>query len=279
MQEIDSGRRKSATTTPSGFDIEHVMRSHIIASLLLLAASSAHAQTQLAARDESVRRPFSAGESLGYEATFGRMKVGEGRLEVAGIEEVRGRPAWHLVFRITGGVPFYRIDDLLESWVDTATMSSVRFSKRLSEGRRKRDQHYEIYPERGVYEERGKEPMPTVERPLDDGAFFYFVRTLPLRVGDSYTLHNYFRPDRNPVSISVVRRERIKVPAGEFDTIVLRPVINTPGVLSQARRTEIWLTDDASRLLVQVQSHLPFGSITLKLSSITGVTTMRAAAR
>ena len=247
------------------------MRNTLLIATMLIASTAAAQSTPIASVaslvDPGRPTPFASGELLRYDATFGRLKVGEGRLEVAGVESVRGRPAWHLVFTIKGGVPFYRIDDRLESWVDTATMSSLRFTKRLSEGRRERDERFEIYPERGVFETVGRGPSPTVADPLDDGAFFYFVRTLPLRTGDSYTLARYFRPDRNPVRVSVVRRERIRVPAGEFDTIVLRPVINTPGMLSQARRTELWLTDDDSRMLVQVQSHLPFGTITLKLTS------------
>lgn len=246
---------------------EPVVRYTLVISTLLFAAAAGAQPMSLTSTDPNRPTPFASGESLRYDATFGRIKVGEGRLEVVGIEQVRGRAAWHLVFSIRGGVPFYRIDDRLESWVDTATMSSLRFTRRLNEGRRERDERFEIYPERGVFEVASGGTSPTVANPLDDGAFFYFVRTLPLRTGDSYTINRYFRPDRNPVRVAVVRRERIRVPAGEFDTIVLRPVINTPGMLSQARRTELWMTDDDSRMLVQVQSHLPFGTITLKLTS------------
>jgi hypothetical protein len=257
----------------------------LVIALLLAAATTASAQpvpASLAAGDPTravgaVRRPFTVGESLEYEATFGRMKVGQGRLEVRGVEEVRGRPSWHLVFQLSGGIPFYRIDDRLESWVDTASFASRRFAKRLHEGRRKRTQRIEIFPEDATYQEvapAGEPPkprLPSVASPLDDGAFFYFVRTLPLTVGATYTLENYFKPDRNPVTVTVVRRERIKVPAGEFDTIVLRPVIKTAGLLSEARRTEIWLSADDARVLVQVQSQLPVGTITLKLTGMSGL--------
>ena len=118
----------------------NVMRSiTLVIPLLLVAAAQASAQpmpASLAAGDPArgvgaVRRPFADGESLEYEATFGRMKVGEGRLEVRGVESVRGRPSWHLVFQLRGGIPLYRIDDRLESWVDTASFASRRFSKQL----------------------------------------------------------------------------------------------------------------------------------------------------
>ena len=34
----------------------------------------------------------------------------------------------------------------------------------------------------------------------------------------SYEFNRYFKPDRNPVRLTVLRKERIKVPAGEFGT-------------------------------------------------------------
>ena len=42
-------------------------------------------------------------------------------------------------------------------------------------------------------------------------SFLYFLRTIPLDVGETYTFDRYFRPDRNPVTIKVLRTERIRV--------------------------------------------------------------------
>jgi hypothetical protein len=252
----------------------------VLALLLLLAlarVTGAQNETRVAAAAAVATvpagapavRPFGVGERLEYDASYGMLRVGQGLMHVAAIETVRGRPSWRLVFKLNGGVPFYRIDDHLESWVDTSSFTSLRFTKRLSEGRSRRSQSIEIDPARGTYVEEGRDAQATVAEPLDDGALFFYVRTLPLQVGQRYELNRYFKPDRNPVSVEVVRRERVTVPAGTFDAIVLRPVIKTSGMLSEARKTELWITDDASRLLVQIQSHLPFGTVTMRLRSIT----------
>ena len=212
--------------------------------------------------------PFAAGERLDYEVKFGALSVGKARMEVVGLDDVRDREAWHIRFTVKGGVPLYRVDDRMESWMDTRTLHSLRFHQELNEGSRERSRRYEIHPDRKLYFEGGDTlGKPSVGNPLDDGAFLYFVRTLPLEIGKSYTFENYFRPDRNPVRITVLRRETVKVPAGTFETIVVRPSIRTKGIFSENGQAEIWLTDDDRRMLVQLKSKLSFGSLNLYLKS------------
>ena len=88
-----------------------------------------------------------------------------------------------------------------------------------------------------------------------------------LTVGQTYSFDRYFRPDRNPVRITVLRRERITVPAGTFDAIVLQPIIKTKGIFSENGHAEIWLSDDDRRIMLQLKSKLSFGSLNLYLKS------------
>jgi Protein of unknown function (DUF3108) len=211
--------------------------------------------------------PFRTGERLDYDVKFGPLHVGKGSMEVIGVDTVRGREAWHTAFTVRGGTFFYHVNDKLESWLDVRSLSSLRHTQDLNEGSRDRERHFEIYPERGVYAEEGKEEQPTVEEPLDDGSFLYFLRTIPLEVGKTYEFSRYFRPDRNPVTIKVLRRERVKVPAGEFDAVVVQPIIKTKGIFSESGRAEIWLSDDDRHIMLQMKSKLSIGSLNLYLKS------------
>ncbi len=211
--------------------------------------------------------PFSLGERLTYELKFGKLKVGEGVMELLGIEEVRGVEAWHSRFRVRGGVPFYRVDDVLESWFSRESFHSLRFVQDLEEGGKVRERRYEIFPEKKTWREGDAPEQPGVDAPLDDGAFLYFVRTLPLEVGQTYSFDRYFRPDRNPVVIKVLGRERVRVPAGTFETIVIQPVIKSKGIFSEKGEARIWLTDDARRMMVQMKSKTKIGSLNLYLTS------------
>jgi hypothetical protein len=199
---------------------------------------------------------------------FGKLDVGNGSMEVMGLDTIRGREVLHTQFRVRGGTFFYRVNDLFESWFDPQTMASVRFVQDQQEGGRDRERRYEIYPERAVYTVEGAPgDKPSVDNPLDDGSFIFFLRTVPLVVGETYEFNRYFRPERNPVKIRVLRRERVKVPAGTFDAIVVQPIIKTRGIFSENGRAEVWLADDSTRVMLQMKSRLSFGSINLFLKS------------
>jgi len=212
--------------------------------------------------------PFGVGERLEYDVKFGKLRVGSGSMEVADVQDVRGRSTWHTIFQVRGGTFFYRVNDQYESWVDRHTGNSLRFKQDLNEGRRDVERAYEIFPDRAVYQESGEDTTKaSVRNPLDDGSFLYFLRTIPLAVGETYVFERYFRPDRNPVTIKVLRKERIGVPAGEFDAIVVQPVIKTSGIFSENGHAEIWLSDDENRIMLQMKSGLSFGSLNLYLKS------------
>jgi hypothetical protein len=233
-------------------------------------ARATQAQTATGTTTTPVSRPFVPGERLSYDVYFGVMKVGSGSMEVRGIDTVRGRPAYHTMFRLNGGIPFYTVDDVFESWFATDDLASLRFIQDQNEGTKERQHHYEIFPERRTYDDLTDEKpeQPSVADPLDDGSFVYFVRTVPLDVGKTYEFQRYFKPDRNPVTIRVVRRERVKVPAGTFDAIVIQPVIKTKGVFSESGHAELWISDDERRVILQMKSQLSFGSLDLHLTSV-----------
>jgi hypothetical protein len=213
--------------------------------------------------------PWAVGEFLEYDVKFGAITAGSGRMQVVGLESLRGRPTWHLRFNVSGGIRYlYRVNDSYDSWLDVESLHSLRFIQELSEGNRNRMRIYDIFPDRVSYLEHGKEERPSVPEPLDDASFFFFIRSIPLEVGKEYEFNRYFDPRSNPVIIRVLRKEHIQVPAGGFDAIVLQPIIKTSGIFSEGGRAEIWLSDDQRRLLLQMKSKLPFGSLNLYLKKV-----------
>ncbi len=218
------------------------------------------------------RVPFGVGERLEYDVKFGfpllpAVHVGSGAMEVSGIDTVRGRETWHTAFSVRGGVKVYHVDDRYESWFDTHTLSSLRYLQDINEGNYDRQRRYEIFPDRRQFVLDSQPPEPSVDRPLDEGSFLYFLRTIVLAVGKDTSFDNYFRPERNPVRIRVLRKEKIRVPAGEFNAIVVQPVIVSSRIFSEGGRAEVWLSDDDNRIMLQMKSKLPFGSLNLYLKS------------
>ncbi len=214
--------------------------------------------------------PFAVGEKLTYSAKLGMLSLGSGTLEVAGKDSIRGAEAFRFRFRLQGKTVFYSLDDVLESWVGVGDFKSRRFVQDFVENNKPKHRTFEIYPDSGFFREVGKDKTePTPPDPLDDAAFFFFVRITPLEVGKKYVYPRYFRKDKNPVTIDVVKREKMDLPDGsEVNCLVLQPVIDTPGMFSKRSDTRIWLTDDHRRLPVQIRTKFPFGTITLRLKEM-----------
>ncbi|MFB3907389.1 MAG: DUF3108 domain-containing protein [Candidatus Eisenbacteria bacterium] len=245
-------------------------RPHPVLALLLLAALA----PLPAAAQEPVTYapvPFGPGEKLGYRVNVGILGGrGRGSMEVAGIEKVHGHLTYRLRFAVEGGIPFAHVDTKLQSWMDVETLFARRFEQDQKEVRYKRHRILDFFPERDLWmRSDGQDQGPLATKmPLDDVSFVYFARTLPLQVGQTYTLDRYYRAEGNPVILQVVRRERVKVPMGTFDTIVVRPTIRTGGLFGEGGEAELFFSDDPRRILVQMRSRLPvLGHLELQLDS------------
>jgi hypothetical protein len=235
---------------------------------LLAAAIGAFTTVQTtqapSAADPPFKVPFKVGERLEYQAKVNFMNAGSATMSVEGIETIRGRPTYHTIFNVRGRVLFFHVDDHYESWFDTTTLVSLHHIQHIDETKNKIDKTYDFYPERRVYVRNGEE-KPAVDKPLDEGSFIYFMRSVPLEVGKTYSFNRYYQPDKNPVIIKVDRRERIKVPAGEFDAIVLKPVIKSKGLFGENGEAEVWFSADSARTLLRLKSKLPVGTLYLEL--------------
>jgi hypothetical protein len=214
--------------------------------------------------------PFGPGEKAEYQVRLGALSVGSGSMEILGVESIGRFQTYHARLHVSGGVPLARVDTKLETWLDTSGLFSRRFEQNQNEVRYRRHRIFDFDPEQGTYQQRGRDEVLKLasDRPLDDVAFLYYARTLPLRVGDTYTLPRYYKDDGNPVVINVLRKETIRVPAGTFNTIVVQPVVQTDGLFSQGGRAEVFFSDDDRRIVVHLRSRVPLvGSLSLHLRS------------
>jgi hypothetical protein len=170
---------------------------------------------------------------------------------------------------VRGGIPLFRVNDRYDTWVDVTNVSTLRYYEDVHAGNYERRRRYEFYPERRQYIE-GADTVKTVDRPVDQASIFYLIRTLDLRVGLDTSFHNYFMVDRNPIRIIVLGRERIKVDAGTFDAIVVRPIIKAKGIFAEGGDARVWISDDDRRIVLQMKAKIPnfpFGGLNLYLKN------------
>jgi Protein of unknown function (DUF3108) len=245
------------------------MMFRIIALAIAVLALAPRAESQSGSVATPVRVPYGVGERLEYEIRYGPFK-GAADMEITELDTVRGRQAWHAEFSVRGGIPFFRVNDRYETWIDTHTIASLRYKQDIHDGSYERHRIYEFLPDKRMVIEGMSDTTPTVERPVDDASILYFLRTIDLRVGLDTGFNNYFLPDRNPIRIRVLGRERITVPAGDFDAIIIQPQIKAKGIFSEGGQAQVWLSDDDKHIILKMTSkvpHLPIGSLNLYLKS------------
>jgi hypothetical protein len=151
--------------------------------------------------------------------------------------------------------------------VGRADFRSRRFEQHSVENKRRRDRLFDIFPDSGFYRQAGVDStLPTVADPLDDVAFLYWVRTVPLELGKRYEYSRYFRPDRNPVIIKVVRRDRVTLAGRKWRALIVQPVIpNGRGIFADKAEAQMWISDDPQRIILAIVSTFSFGTVTMKL--------------
>ncbi len=217
--------------------------------------------------------PFGPGERLTYNVKIGVINSGSAHMEVLGIDTIREEPSYHLEMSLKGSLLFgaIQVNDHYQSWLGTRSVSSHRYTSDVHQLTYSRYRNFEFRPEEMSWEETesGETGRLASALPLDDISFLYYVRTLPLEIGQTYTLPRYFKKEGNPVVIKVEGKKTVEVPAGTFNTIVVRPIIKTRGLFSEGGEAELYLTDDDSKHLVYLRSKIPIvGSVTLHLESI-----------
>ena len=239
-----------------------------LATLALLAVPALAQE----ASSSPARVPFGVGERLEYQVKFGKLSVGSGAMEVLAMDTVRGHDVWHTLFNLRGGIPFYRVNDKYESWFDITTLASLRYLQDIDEGNYEPKRHYEIYPNRREYIETNKEgkssdPQESVEHPLDEGSFIYFLRTIPLRPGLDTSFNDYFKAKANPVRLKVAAQlDTIDTELGKFAALRVQPIFESK-LFSEGGHAEIWLSNDENRILLQLKSKVSFGSLNLYIKS------------
>jgi hypothetical protein len=258
-------------------------RATLIAALAVFGVAGS-AAAQFSALGESVpfpvaKVPFGPGEQMVYRVSWGWAgKVGQGVLDVVGIDTIRGRPTYHLRFRVAGNMLFLKVNDNNQSWLDVETLAALRFDQNVHEVRYKAHRIYDFYPEEMRWARQGH-PDDTGEllspEPLDDVSFLYYVRTLPLEVGQTYTFDRYWRDRGNPVVVKVLRKDSAQVDGVYIPTIVVQPIIKTKGAFSEGGEAEVHFSDDDKRLIVYLKASMAIGSLKMYLERYTPGTKLR----
>jgi len=162
---------------------------------------------------------------------------------------------------------FYPVRDTVVSFVNENGMYPLAFHKILNEGNY-RDRQTTVYDQKAG-RVRTKDTTLAVEPFTHDIlSAFYYIRTQPLTVGKSFELAAVSGKKAYKLKVICHREETVTVPAGTFKTWVIEPVLKDDGLFKAKGQLWIWVTRDARRMPVKMQSKIPVGSVKAELTKV-----------
>ena len=248
-------------------------------AFIVLACVLLHAVLGVAGPARALGLPFVVGEKLTYILKWGFIPAGEAVLEVLPLTKISGEEAYHFVLtaRSNGFVdPFYKVRDRIESFTDAGITRSLHYLKKQREGSTDKDivVTFDWDEMTAQYANYGDliDPIPLLPGSFDPLGAFFYTRLVAFTTGDEIS-----RPvtdgKKNVIGrVRIIKREKISVPAGTFDTYMIEPEMQDVGGVfrkSKNAKLQIWITADSRRMLVKIKSKVVVGSFVGELVSAT----------
>jgi len=212
---------------------------------------------------------FTVPEKLVFDLTWTGIKAGTATLETV---KENGNTKIFSTARSADWVSvFYTVDDRTVSVLRSAQAPfviglPVNYRIKLREGRHRRDKEviFDDGNRQATYVnhlENGKKTYTVNENSLDPLSSFYFIRTLKFEVGKSLYVNMFDSKRLWNVEVQVLRKEKIRTELGEFNTVVIKPLMKSEGIFNKKGDMYIWLTDDQKRIPVKMQTKVAVGSV------------------
>lgn len=224
--------------------------------------------------------PFKPGERLVFDISWMGILGGEGRMNVREEFFLKNRRVviLEILAKSAGWVrSLYPVDDMTTSFFDVEGKFSRKVEITIAENRYRKKKTIEFEQEAGraFYKVDGDkaEEFAIDKNSQDSFSALYALRAMgpELKVGEPVMLSIFEDRTKYTLEVSVLRKERIELPQGMVDTVVIEPKLKTEGIFSRRGTMTIWLTDDKSLTPVMMRSKVLIGVFEAALSEYSGV--------
>lgn len=213
---------------------------------------------------------YSGEELLQYEVSWtGGVRIGDLVLKVD--HDSEGQDVIHARVTDYGVLKFfYPVDDTFRTLVSGPIKLPYRYEVTQKEGWGSNNRRLTLYDQDNfvVRYRRNDEEVKeyNVEGPVhNEFSSFYATRAMDLFPGNTFLVPTFADKKRNDVKVLVRDREELDTLLGRVTTIQVMPIMKFKGLYDKAGDTVIWMTDDACRVPVKINSKILIGSLTATL--------------
>jgi LysM repeat protein len=210
---------------------------------------------------------FAVGEHLTFEIKWQFIVAGIAVMNVNRIEPAPNSPD-RLSYKIVTearSTPFidgfFKVRDTNISYIDVESICSHTMESDISEGNFRKKENVVFDQINHIFRLSDGRTGPTEPWVQDVLSALYYVRLLPLERGAEFSFPAHSGDTTYPLSVKVLSREKVRVPAGEFDCFKLEPALKGDGVFKANGRLWVWVTADSRRMPVLMKSQVFIGSV------------------
>ena len=226
-----------------------------------------------------VKAPWMKGEKLTFSLGWGFITAGTATLEVKPIADGKTELLTHATGNKTIN-RIYPVNDTVYTRVRNKGLMTEVFRKRLHEGTfhntsvirfdRKGEKAWlsdTVFTDMKTRKPKRSADTAVTIQGMEHSIMsaFYYVRTMPLTVGDTSRFSAVSGKKRYELKVLVHGKEKVESVLGKVQCIKVEPVLDGDGIFVSKGRIFIWLTDDDRRIPVLMECEIALGSIKAKL--------------
>jgi len=240
-----------------------------VCAVLILSSNSVRAEED---------RPFPVGEALEYKLYWGVIPVGRADFRTFW-DTLDGKPV--IVIRLTAKTTavmaaIYPVEDFIESMVDPDTFLPIKYTQRLREGRRKRDDevHFDHKKGEATWQRIGKGEKKIIKIDADTSdalAFTYRMRGADFDVGRKSNFKVLVDDKLYDLSIEGIGREKRTVDGyGEMSCLEVEPKATFGEIFVRKGKVRLWFSEDKRRVCVRMTGKMPLANLKAHLVKVKG---------
>ncbi len=216
---------------------------------------------------------FQRGEFLKFRLHYGIINAGYASLQIAEDTVYQGgHPCYHVLGKGWSNSTWdlvFKVRDRYESWIDQESLTPRKFERHIQEGGFSMYQKVLFAQQSGkayYYDPgRGKQTYEVPEDIQDVLSAFFYARAKydhqTLKVGDRISLRNFLDRKTFDLEAKMLNRESIKIGNHRFQALKFDLLIEEAGLITDGSKIQFWISDDANKIPLRIESELMIGSL------------------
>ncbi|MEX1309768.1 MAG: DUF3108 domain-containing protein, partial [Candidatus Sulfomarinibacteraceae bacterium] len=218
--------------------------------------------------------PYPVNEKLTYAVSW--MGIRCGQMEIVSFTEPTpgGKLSYRIVVlmrtsRFFDGI--YRVRSRLDSFVDPALMSSVRYEERSLEKKKRKEDVWVVDIEKRVVvrtKNGDVSEIPIeVDRAFDPLAFIFRLRTVDLELGGEKVLGLMTSKGAVETVVRAKERKKVRTKMGKCDAVAMIPEPRDKMMFSKSGSMVVWIDHEEPNRPCRIEFDLSFGTLVASLQS------------